>query len=273
MSYQFIHVETYARIAKGRKFAMRDIVAEAMREPAACEHVKQPTKPTTIYGETDLNRLIDEIEEDASDAVDCIGHKLRKDSQLLLAGVASFPVSVSELKEDATNYIRWRNRVIKFLQNEYGENLCSVVQHLDEEYPHVHFFVKPIKNGRNLDLGRLHPGRFAASDRKAKNRQKLYKDAMKAYQDRFFESVGKPSGMTRLGPKKRRLTREQWKSEKESVSVVKENDFLKEQLHELQELYLECIAELGRYQNDDNRRSTHNVARQIRDVYAPRPFR
>ena len=272
MSYQFIHIETYARVAKGRKFAMRDIVAEAMREPAACEHVKNPTKPTTIFGDSDLNALIDEIEEDASDAVDCIGHKLRKDSQLLLAGVASFPVPVSELKEDATNYIRWRNRVIKFLQMEYGENLCSVVQHLDEEYPHVHFFVKPIKSGRNFDLGRLHPGRFAASDRKAKNRQKLYKDAMKAYQDRFFELVGKPSGMTRLGPKKRRLTREQWKSEKESSLVLKENDSLKEQLKELQELYLECVAEIGRYRDGDNRRSSYDVKRSLRNVYAPRPF-
>src|SRR3546814_13028558 len=59
MGYQFLHLEGYAR--KGsqqrkngkmqpRKWGIRDIVAEAMREPDACPHVRDPQPPKLMHG-------------------------------------------------------------------------------------------------------------------------------------------------------------------------------------------------------------------------------
>jgi hypothetical protein len=265
---------------------MREVIAEALREGGACAHVSNPTLPTVLYG-ADAEALrvaVDALADDAEGAEDSIGRALRKDAQIMLAGVACFPVPVDDLKSSASDYIRWRGRVLAFLQDEYGASLVSVLQHLDEEYPHLHFIVHAPKNGLLLDLGELHQGRWAARNRKlpASERRRLYRDAMQGYQSRFFEKVGKPSGMTRNGPKRRRLTRAQWKSEQEAAAVLAEVDNLRNAVTEKDELLKESLAEIGRLQNeyalttarraDESSRPPESVHRPIHFRRTPSPF-
>jgi hypothetical protein len=287
MPYQFIHIETYARqrTASG-KWSMSDVVAEALREDGACDHVAQPAPPTVLHGVggSALLAAIDDLDRDAVQAIDSIGRKLRKDAQILLAGVASFPVRVEDLKSSASDYMRWRGRVLAFLQDEYSDSLVSVLQHLDEEYPHLHFVVRAPQKGLALDLGELQPGRYAARDRKlpAAERRRLYRDAMQRYQARFFEKVGKPSGMTPTGPRKRRLTREQWKSEQESAKVLAEVEDLRDVVTEKSELLKEAFAEIRRLQNEyatatttaavEPKRKADGARQSFHRGFSPTPF-
>lgn len=286
MAYQFVHVDTYAkqRTAAGR-WGMRDIVGEALRKDGACPHVANPIEPIVLYGDADVMTAIEELEADAAVAVDSLGRKLRKDSQILLAGVASFPVPVAELSSVAAQYVRWRERVIAFLKEEYGDCLFSVLQHGEDEiFPHLHFFARAPKDGNRLELGALHPGRHAAHDRKlpAAERRRLYRDAMQRYQARFFEKVGKPSGMTPTGPRKRRLTREQWKSEQESAKVLAEVEDLRDVVTEKSELLKEAFAEIRRLQNEyatatttaavEPKRKADGARQSFHRGFSPTPF-
>lgn len=64
----------------------------------------------------------------------------------------------------------------------------------------------------------MHEGRAASAKVKEKGglkgeQNKAYKAAMREFQDEFYNEVGMQNGMTRLGPARRRLTREGWKLE------------------------------------------------------------
>ncbi|MNP20675.1 hypothetical protein D3C76_1132590 [compost metagenome] len=43
---------------------------------------------------------------------------------------------------------------------------------------------------------------------------------MRGFQDEYYEAVGAPCGMTRIGPGKRRLTREGWKAEQQQAEAI-----------------------------------------------------
>src|SRR5476651_644574 len=137
-----------------------------------------------------------------------IGRKLRKDGLCLLAGVISAPDDMAaevweSMKQEA---IAWLNQ---------DGRLVSVAEHADEAHRHVHFYKIPAPGAR---FETLHPGRAAALEAKADGalrgeQNRAYKEAMRGFQDDFFEQVGARHGLTRLGPAKRRLTRSEWKNE------------------------------------------------------------
>lgn len=214
MAYQFLHIEGYAREGsqqgKGpRKWSAREIAAEAMREPDACPHVEQPQPPTVLYGCTPVE-AVQQAEEWASAAKDAQGRKLRRDGLALAAGVVSLPA------EQRHDWPRFRAATVAWLKQQYGKRLRSVIEHTDEEHPHLHFYAIPL-NGERFEV--LHAGRAAAAEAakagKAKGAQNAaYKAAMTAWQDEFYDSVSAGFGLARTGPKRQRLTRAQWQARK-----------------------------------------------------------
>ena len=218
MSYQFIHIESYARVGsnqkgKSTKWNIHQIAGEAMRNDEDCKHVDHPQEPTVLFG-VDAYAAADMAQKWAETSSDASGRKLRKDGSCLLAGVISFPEGRTE-----ADWKAFRDDSIKYLKEKYGENLKSVIEHRDEAFKHIHFYSVP-KPGQKFED--IHDGKKAVLEAKKGNskilkgdQNRVYIQAMKEFQEDFYKEVAIKHGMTKTGPKRERLTREQWKARKE----------------------------------------------------------
>ena len=117
---------------------------------------------------------------------------------------------------------RFREASVRWLKSQYGERLLSVVEHTDEAHPHLHFYAVP-RAGESFDV--LHRGRSAAAKKASEGAKKgaqnaAYREAMREWQDEFSNAVALDFGLARLGPKRRRLTRGQWKAEKVQAKAL-----------------------------------------------------
>lgn len=242
MSYQFIHIEGYgqraSKIANGKGGqTVRSIVREAERWPGAYPHVENMRKPNLLFG-IEPSKVADLAEQRAKEATDSRGRKLRQDALIMLAGVVSHPASYDEVMQDAemkADFIKWKKETIDFLKNEYGDQLKSVVLHTDESKLHVHFFCieelcyKENAKGevyKSLGIEEIHPGRKARAQatnegKSRKEQAQAYTDAMRGFQNKFYDAVSKYFGHVRLGPKRRRLTRAEYNREKAQASALK----------------------------------------------------
>ena len=223
--YQFVHVESYSRSSpktaqhknsksgkastKSGGHCVKYVVDEATRADGAHPHVDTPAPPILRYGKP-LNQLEATCETWASSMTDARGHKLRKDALCLAAGVVSAPhdITPEAWEKFSADSIEW-------LKEKYGDALESVLEHTDESHPHLHFYIVP-EPGQRFET--IHQGRAASALVKGQGGKKgeqnqAYKAAMREFQDEFFEQVGIEHGFTRIGPGKRRLTREEWKLE------------------------------------------------------------
>lgn len=221
--YQFVHVESYSRTppksaAGGGKEgrSVKWVVDEARRDPGAIPHVEQPQPPTYLYGEP-LEQLEATCEAWAATMTDAKGRKLRKDALCLAAGVVSAPHDIEPEAWDS-----FKADALKWLQDKYGECLRTVIEHTDESHPHLHFYCVA-QPGQRFES--VHQGKAAAAEAKAEGKPKgqqnqAYKAAMREYQDEFFDVVGMRHGFSRLGPGKRRLTREEWRQEQAQAKAL-----------------------------------------------------
>lgn len=228
MAYQFLHLDTVARSvpkkAQSKRWGLSDTLAEAARLDGACPHIVAPKPPKRVYG-VPMSFIQTAVEQRAGDARDAKGRKLRKDAPVLLAGVVSYPISMANLGgEHWAEYERWERKTLDWLTSRFGDGLASVVRHTDETFPHLHFFVVPelAANG-GLDLEAVHPGiaareaaKRAGKDGKESNR--AYCDAMRDLQNDFHRQVGLYYGHLREGPRRRRLTRGDYKSEQREAT-------------------------------------------------------
>jgi hypothetical protein len=237
MSYQFVHEETYGRKfgRKGgspkastglkKKLGIGALVAEAIRAPGATPHIYIPEPPAYLFGD-DLQRWCQAILEHADHAKDRTGRKLRIDRQIISAGIASFPMRSDEyrrLPAGAPERLRvedWMKNNIAWLLGRYEEHLGPILLHLDEEFVHIHYYVAPevVEHEHGYELVPHHPGYRAkreAADNGAKSKEqnRLFNDAMRAFQEDYWKNVGLPSGLTKTGPKRRRLSRADYKKE------------------------------------------------------------
>ncbi len=232
--YQFIHIETYSRVPSknNKKQSILGIVKEAERHSTASLHIANPQPPLSLYGDTPL-KMAKKLINTSEKCVDAMGRKLRKDAQILLAGVASYPIPTDSLEFDDDNFNEWLRLTLSFLKSEYGNNLKSVIGHFgDEPYNHVHFYCHPSPSIKNtINIRDVHIGmkqRDTVPDKgegSGKKRRKLYKDAMRQFQDRYYEKVAKLCGQSRIGPKRNRLTRKEWRDEQ--LSSEKQAEALK----------------------------------------------
>lgn len=218
MSYQFIHVEVYARSAsklsglkKAKKGAIResdgnrknwsarDVLAEALREVGACNHVKTPLLPEVLLG--DLNLLTVDLETSEPPKGQ------RKDTPILLAGVASAPWPPGDPRSK-----KWRLDTIDFLKKTYVDDLDTVIGHNDEAHDHLHFYIKSSIFGpvKPLHQGYLAQSKAKAEGASAKEQTRVYKAAMQAFQDEYFAAVSEKFGLARKGPGRQRLGRAEW---------------------------------------------------------------
>jgi len=218
VGYQFLHLEGYAR--KGsqqsrngkrlpRKWSAAEIVAEAMRDPDSCPHVSSPRPPKILYG-CSPREVVQIAENWANASVDASGRKLRSDGLALAAGVISLS------NEQQQDWPRYREATVNWLKEQYGERLRSVIEHVDEAHPHLHFYAVPLPGER---FEALHRGRQAAYEAKLRGgvkgvQNEAYKASMRAWQDDFNAAIASHFGLARLGPARRRLKRGEWQSEK-----------------------------------------------------------
>ena len=232
MSFQFIHVEVYARkkpkLRTKDNWSMFDVVNEAERKENSCPHVTNPKPPTLLFGEMP-SVVAEQAAENASKAVDSKGRRMRADAGCFIAGVASFPFSVEECKNDKqkrNEYIEWEKETIKYLKDEYGDNLKSIIRHADEPNPHIHFYVLPeLTKDNKLNIEDLHDGLRAKTKAKEAgvskyDQRKYFTEAMKKWQNKYYEKVSIYFGHARIGPGRRRLTRTEWQIERQNNNDV-----------------------------------------------------
>jgi hypothetical protein len=239
MGFQFIHLESWSRKADDKGRSTDFIFDEASRRPGACVHVADPKLPTVIYG-VDIDEVRQMHDAAAVSAVTPGARgKLRKiasTQKTLHTVVASHPYTVDEVRGDKARLAevrQWEQLTIAWLKHQYGPALKSVVRHTDEQQWHIHAYVLP-SHDPQLRAGVYHPGIIAkkavktagareGEDGKALNKRAdaAYKAAMRDWQDSYHEAVAVPCGLTRLGPARRRLTREEWKAEQAQAAALK----------------------------------------------------
>lgn len=238
MAYQFIHLESWSRKPDDKGRSTDFIFDEASRKPIASVHVADPKPPTVIYG-LSVNE-VRQMHDEAVAAAMTPGArgKLRKmasTQKTLHTVVASHPYTVEDVRADpkkAKEVRDWERRTVAWLKEQYGLALKSVIRHTDEQQWHIHAYVLPTHDPE-LRAGLYHPGGVAkkavkaagrrdGEDGKALNKRAdvAYKSAMRDWQDSYHETVAVPCGLTRLGPARRRLTREEWKAEQAQARAL-----------------------------------------------------
>jgi len=238
MAFQFVHLESWSRKAddKGRSAAF--IFDEASRKPIASVHVPKPEPPTVIYGVdvAEVRAMHDAAAAVATTMVKGKPRKIRLDQKTLHTVVASHPYTVAEVRADKAKLVEvreWERLTVAWLKRQYGPALKSVIRHTDEKQWHIHAYVLPTHD-RELKAQAYHPGVVAKrvvkaagarpdEDGKALNKRAdvAYKAAMRDWQDSYHRAVAVPCGLTRLGPSRRRLTREEWKAEQAQAKALK----------------------------------------------------
>jgi len=217
MSFQFHHKDPYGRKAgKGAtsSFNARDIADEAERKPSACRHVKEPKPPTLLFGVMP-SAAVKKAYEWAAGAKDKIGRKLRPDGLCIVAGVVSVPAGFDQ-------WNAYKKAVIDDLLKQHGDRLLSVIEHTDEAYPHMHYYMVP-RAGERMEV--LHEGLAARNllrdAKKTTGEQNIaYKEAMEKFQTDFYEQVSRPFGLLRDGPKKARLSRPEWRAQQAAAKLT-----------------------------------------------------
>lgn len=253
---QFIRLEKYARAARAAirckngkvragKPSLRDVLAEASREPGYCHHIPDPQPPVVVFG-VHPDEVLALIQDGVTRVKDPKGRKVKRTTALLLGGVVSYPIRLEDVVRDPKaqdDFDRWEQRAVKCLRDEFRMRLRSVIKHVDEKYLHLHFYVVPDFNAGESSLVHAHPGMLAAARAvppgykgRGAGRLKInaYKKAMREFQDRFYISVSMPMGHARRGPGKRRLSTAQWREEQQQAEKLKktsdEADLLRQAL-------------------------------------------
>jgi hypothetical protein len=231
------------------------VIGEVMRDIGYCSHVDDPQAPTFLYGDVDTLRSIPariEVNIEAFQKKHGTRNKLRADAHVLLAGTMSFPREVEA--KDPARYADWKSRSLKFLKDKYGDDLQCVIEHQDEDHPHLHFYVM---SAEHVNAKELHDGYIAASSCKAMTNEanEKYNDAMRDFQSAYYDEVGHACGLLRDGPRRKRLPTGVWHALKRSETERYEKDRRSEASYDrkLNELRLvrEANADFMRGERED----------------------
>lgn len=231
MESQFPHIEGYGRRPSKRKKdgrSMQGVAHEAERRPSHCKHVSEPKQPQILYG-CRPSEAVRIAAERAKQAVDAKGKRLKIDGLVFLGGVASYPVRWTNIRADkaeAERLRKWLRYLIVHLKEQYGVTLHYLLLHEDEPFPHVHWGCIPeLEPDRRMRISTVHPGRAAydrvfAATRNNRAGCQAYELAMKQWQDAFHVAVYAKVGIARLGPRRQRLTRSEYKARQEAEAAL-----------------------------------------------------
>ncbi|MCG7636508.1 MULTISPECIES: plasmid recombination protein [unclassified Alteromonas] len=225
-SYQFIHLETYAdkpRKGSGRP-AAEAVARECQRVEQSYPHIQNPLAAQLIYGVEPIIAL-NEDRSTVKRCRDAMGRKIRSDAQFVSFGVASTKVESTPENWNSAEVQHWVNDTLEFLEKRFGSSFVSAVAHLDERWVHIHFVLAPKSDISNqLDISSIHPGLAAQRLVKESSKSKkdfAYKEAMRCFQDEYYESVGLKNGQLRYGPRRRRLSRKEWHAQVRVAQLLK----------------------------------------------------
>ncbi len=239
---QFMHLQSYARKANERGQSVEQVLAEASRAPEYSKHVADPRPPSLVYGVTadEVRRRHDEMVASGGVEVTLKDGRtarrgIRKDRHTLLTAVASHPLPTDlvNTKPDArADYERWRDHNLAWLKAQFGDKLVSVIEHWDEKPPHIHAYILPLDDptcsARQLNPAwrakeeAMEAARVAGHDDKAalKLGNAAYRAKARELQDHYYEHVSLACGLTRTGPKRERLSRQQWRARKDAAKLT-----------------------------------------------------
>ena len=246
MSYQFAHLETYSRKPNKAGVNTKFIFDEVTRRnPEACRHVENPTKPTLVFGMSveELEALHDKVcAEMKTTNIKGQSRSIRQDQHTLMTVVLSYP---GEPEPGTASYEEWERWSLDWLKKKYGDDLKTVVRHDDEANPHLHAYILPgsgkakdynpgyvaKRKAEQIAQDAIPPGLQGDEKKEAAKRvvaagNRAYRSAMREWQDSYFEEVGRKCGLTRIGPARRRLTREQHTMEKDAVKRARQAELL-----------------------------------------------
>jgi hypothetical protein len=237
-----MHLQSYSRKANEGGQSVEQVLAEASRAPEFSKHVADPRPSSLVYGVTadQVRRLHDEMV--AAGGVEVTlkdGRKarrgIRKDRHTLLTAVASYPLPTDlvNTKPDArADYERWRDHNLAWLKARFGNKLVSVIEHSDEKHPHIHAYILPLGDP-TCSARQLNPAwqakeeamgaaRAAGHDDQAalKLGNAAYRARARELQDHYYQHVSLACGLTRTGPKRERLSRQQWKARKDAAKLT-----------------------------------------------------
>ena len=233
MKAQFIHVEDYSKKGFGKttgkyktevkQSTIKGVCNEANRVKTFCKHVPAPKPPILLYG-VDLN-VVEQLTEDYYNNTKVTlkngkTRALRKDSDALLAGVVSVPQHFEQWDE-------YKLDTVNFLKAKYGHKLKSVIEHVDEPNPHLHFYVV---QDPGLDFILVHDGKravFESGEKDKKKQMTIYKKAMGKFNDDFYTAVSSRYGLERKSQTARpRLagTTEEYKQAIKQLNKLKEKN-------------------------------------------------
>jgi hypothetical protein len=241
---QFFHTQSFARKANPAGQSVQQVIDELCRRQEYATHVENPQPPELLFG-MDVEALKsahDAMIENGKTTVTMADGKkrsraIRTDRHTLWTVVASYPVPRATIQADTTGtervlFDRWKQLNIDYLQDKYGEHLKSVFEHVDETFGHIHAYVLP-ECFEDLNARNFNPAYCAkmATEREAEAagapprlKVKLGNQAYRArateMADEYYEKVGQPAGLTREGPKRRRLSRSEWRKEKSNARAA-----------------------------------------------------
>jgi Plasmid recombination enzyme len=190
MLSQFIRLEAYNCTRATAN------LAEAAREPEFCKHVRQVSEPWWLTGsQQEVSFAIEAYMAKPvpirypNGKVDM--RKQRRDHRCLVAGVASWPGSVEDVRQGSIEQRKllseWLQRTRDWLHEQFGKNLIAVVVHLDESHPHLHFFVVGDANKTHPGLRARYTDGIRLECKKEKDRR--YRKAMKQFLDDHHREV------------------------------------------------------------------------------------
>lgn len=236
---QFFHIQSFARSPNKGGQSVEQVLAEAAREPRYSQHVDDPKEHRVIFGLSPdgVRRRHDEMVAAGGVTVSLKGgttarRGIRKDRHTLMTCVASHPNLTSHIMSDPAakaDYDAWVERNVRFLRQLFGDQLVSMIEHVDEEHPHLHAYILPLADA-SCSARDLNPCWVIKTEAEATARETghddktavkfgnlAYRAKARELQDQYYDQVGLASGLTRTGPKRERLSRQQWRARKDDA--------------------------------------------------------
>ena len=228
----FIHCQSFSRKPNRAGQCVKQVIEEGLRSGGYHPHVEDPKPPVPVFGDLGgFQRLHDAHVAERKTRATKDGRvrerAIRTDRHTLFTIVASYPTLTTVVEaspEEQTRFKRWIDLSLAWVRAQYGDQLKAAFAHIDEAYPHLHFWLLP--EDPSADATLLHLGKVTKREVQARLKleglpareamaagNRALKQTMRAWQDSYHRAVGAPLGMRRDGPKRRRLSRAQWAAE------------------------------------------------------------
>ena len=247
----FIHCQTFSHKANPAGQNIRQVILEALRQEGFDQHVEDPKPPKLIVGNPfDFLAIhVDHVAQRSTSVSrkgKIFSRPIRQDRHTLFTIVASYPIPLSTVhasKAELDRLQKWTELTLDWVTKCYGKQLKVAFAHIDETYPHLHFWLLP--DNPDADARQLHPGKASkievetrlkgegvAPREAVKAGNASLKSAMRGWIDDYHLNVGAPLGFSRDGPKRRRLSRAQVVAE---AAMLKHHQALEARRIELEE--------------------------------------